>query len=83
MLITANYEFDKALDVFSLRLSDREFLVGDRFTYADLIVANILSWTKRGGKRAMSLRHDNVEQYLERMLSREAFLRVQQRELEV
>jgi glutathione S-transferase len=83
MLITANYEFDKALDVFSLRLSDSEFLVGDRFTCADLIVANILSWAKRGGKRAMSLRHDNIEQYLERMLSREAFLRVQKREQEV
>jgi glutathione S-transferase len=83
MLITANYEFEKILDVFSLRLRDREFLVGDRFTCADLIVANILSWAKRGGKRAMSLRHDNVEQYLERMLSRAAFLRVQKREQEV
>jgi glutathione S-transferase len=83
MLVTANYEFEKILDVFSLRLRDREFLVGDRFTCADLIVANILSWAKRGGKRAMSLRHDNIEQYLERMLSRAAFLRVQKREQEV
>jgi len=83
MLVTANYEFEKTLDVFSLRLSDREFLVGDRFTCADLIVANILSWAKRGGKHAMSLRHDNIEQYLDRMLSREAFLRAQKRELNV
>ena len=80
MLLTANYEFETALDVFSLRLGDRQFLVGDQLTCADLITANILSWAKRGGKRAISLRHDNVEQYLERMLAREAFLRVQNRE---
>ncbi len=83
MLKTANYEFEEALDVFSLGLSDREFLVADRFTCADLIVANILSWAKRGSKRAISLRHDNVEQYLQRMLSRKAFLLAQKREQEV
>jgi len=83
MLVTANYEFEKALDIFSLRLGDSEYLVGNRFSTADIITANILSWAKRGGKRAIPLRHDNIERYLEHMLSREAFLRVRTREQEV
>lgn len=83
MLVTAIYEFEKALDVLSLRLSGRDFIVGERFTCADLLVANILSWAKQGGKRAIPLRHDIVEQYYERMLSRKAFIRAQEREQEV
>ncbi|MBL1321282.1 MAG: glutathione S-transferase family protein [Methylophaga sp.] len=80
MITTATYEFEKALDVFSVCLGDREFLVGDNFTCADLITASILKWAAQGGKRARSLRHDNVEQYLGRILSREAFVRAQARE---
>ncbi len=82
MLITANYEFEKILDIFSQRLGDREFLVADQFTCADLIVTSILNWAKRGGKRSIPLHHENIEKYLERMLSREAFLRVRKREEE-
>ncbi len=83
MLITANYEFEKVLDVFSQRLGDREFLVSDQFTCADLISASILNWAQRGGKRAIPLRHENIENYLERMLSRDGFLRMQKREGEI
>jgi glutathione S-transferase len=82
MITTATYEFEKALDVFSLRLGNREFLVGDNFTCADLITASILKWAAQGGKRAISLRHDNIEQYLDRMLAREALVRAQDREQE-
>jgi glutathione S-transferase len=82
MLKTATYEFEQALEVLSQRLGEREFLVGEHFTCADLITASILNWAKQGGKRALSLQHDNIEHYLERMFSREALLRAQQREQE-
>ena len=82
MVTTATYEFEKAVDVFSLRLGKREFLVGDNFTCADLITASTLKWATQGGKRALSLRHDNVERYLDRMFAREAIIRVQKREQE-
>ena len=83
MLITANYEFEKMLDVFSQRLGDREFLVSDQFTCADLIIASILNWAQNGGKQSIPLRHDNIEKYLERMLSREGFIRMRKREDEI
>ncbi len=80
MITTATYEYEKALDVFSLRLGDRQFLVGDDFTCADIITASILKWATQGGKRALSLRHENVERYLDEMLARDAFVRALNRE---
>ena len=80
MLVTAAYEFDKVLDVFSLRLGDNEFLIGDSFSNADIIVTSILNWARNGGKRAIPLRHQNIEEYLDRMTSREAFKQVLKRE---
>ena len=82
MITTATYEFEKALDVFSLRLGNRKYLVDDNFTCADLITASILKWAAQGGKRALSLRHDNIERYLDRIFDREALIRVQKREQE-
>ena len=80
MLTTASYEFDKVIDVFSLRLGDRKFLVGDSFSNADIIVASILDWARNGNKRSIPLRHENIEKYLDRILAREAFSRVLERE---
>ena len=80
MLSTASYEFEKALDVFSVNLGNREFLVGDNFTCADLITASILKWATQSGKRALSLRHENIEHYLDEMLARDAFIRALNRE---
>ena len=80
MLTTASYEFDKVIDVFSLRLADREFLVGDSFSNADIIVASILDWARNGNKRSIPLCHENIEKYLDRILAREAFSRVLERE---
>ena len=80
MMNTAAYEFNRALDVFHQRLGDRNYLVGDRFTCADLLIASILNWASMNSKEDHPLQYSTVEAYLQRMLERPAFSRAQARE---
>ncbi|BAK65828.1 hypothetical protein SLG_11530 [Sphingobium sp. SYK-6] len=59
----------KRLDQMEAVLSDHEWLVGDRFTLADLIMADVLrvELVRSFGERTAS------ESYIERVTSRPAF----------
>jgi glutathione S-transferase len=77
---TAVWEFSVAANVLDAGLGDREFIVGDCFTAADILVAQTLAWARafqvpRG--------HERLETYADRLLSRPAVARARERESEV
>lgn len=55
---------------FSANLGEKEFLVGDSFTTADLMVASSLAWARFAGVLGDT---PNLARYLERMVERPAF----------
>jgi glutathione S-transferase len=65
------------LDVLNEALDGNEYLVGDRFTVADLNVASVLSWSKMGPFDLTGW--PKVEAWLERCLGREAMGRARAR----
>ena len=73
---TAGWEFRTAMKVMAKGLGDREYLVGDRLTVADIIAGHTLSWAKSA---RLPLGSDELERYLERLLAREAVTRARER----
>ena len=47
VLKTALWEFEKSQAVLCARLGSREFAIGDRFSMADVLVAQTLGWAQR------------------------------------
>lgn len=74
---TAAWEFQVAATVLAQGLSDHEFIVNNRFTAADILIAHTLSWSQAA---KLSLEHDNLRAYRARMLERPALARVRQAE---
>ncbi len=72
MLETAPKEFARAAKVLAGALADREWLVGDRFTMADLLAGHTLVWARSFG---LPLGHDVLGVYCDRAASRPAFAR--------
>ena len=62
----AEFEWQRPTDILTAHLADREYMVGDSFTLADIFVAHTLNWA-RGAK--VDLRSDTAENYLDRMLA--------------
>ena len=73
---TAGWEFRTAVKVLAKELGDREYLVGDCLTVADIIAGHTLSWATSA---RLALGSDELERYLERLLAREAVTRARER----
>ena len=73
---TAGWEFRMALKVLAMGLSDRDYLVGDCLTVADIIAGHTLSWAKSA---RLPLGSDQLERYLGRLLARDAVTRARER----
>jgi glutathione S-transferase len=67
---------DKPLKVLDAHLGKQPWLVGDRFTIADLNVASVLSWAK-GAKLDLSA-YPNLSKWLDTCLGRPAFGKVRE-----
>ena len=67
----AEADLARPLDVLEAHLAGQDWLVGGRFTVADLNVASVLAWA-RGAKLDLSAR-PHVEAWLKRCLGRPAF----------
>lgn len=63
-------------DVLESALEGREYLVGDRFTVADLNVASVLSWA--AGAPQLGASHPAVRDWLKRCLGRPAQKKVRE-----
>ncbi len=77
VLDTARWEFAVAVKILALGLGQREFIVGDHFTAADILMAHTLTWASAF---KLPLEHDHLVTYTERLLARPAWARVQKRE---
>ena len=74
---TAVWEFAVAAKVLVIGLGEREYLVGERFTAADLLAAHTLAWARANKLLPADSR---VEAYADRLLARPAWERARARE---
>jgi glutathione S-transferase len=73
---TAGWEFGVAVKVLATGLGDREYLVGDCVTVADIVAGHTLAWAKSA---RLVLGSDQLERYLGRLLARNAVRRARER----
>jgi glutathione S-transferase len=71
----AAWEFARAAVVLAEALGDRDVLVGDRFTAADILAAHTCLWGQRAGFEVP----DTLQAYTERHIARPAFQRAMAR----
>jgi glutathione S-transferase len=74
---TAKWELNRAAGVLAAGLADREYILGDLFSVADLLLANCLDWARR---RSIQLEPAPLNAYADRMISRPALARAVERE---
>ncbi len=74
---TAAWEFQKALKALAQGLNGNAFILGDSFTAADVLIGYTLSWAR---KARQPIEIDNVKDYAERVLGREALARAREKE---
>ncbi len=68
VLDTAKWEFDKALNAFDKLVNINGFVLGNSFTFADILVAQTFNWADRFGFDVPA----NYLQYRDAMYAREA-----------
>jgi len=73
---TAGWEFRMAVKVLATGVGDRDYLVGDCVTVADIIAGHTLSWAKSA---RLALGSEQLERYLEPLLTRDAVARARER----
>jgi glutathione S-transferase len=70
-LVQCRQELDRPLGVLEAHLKDRDWLLGSRFTVADLNVASVMAWAR--GARLDMTAYPRVADWLRRCMSRPAF----------
>jgi glutathione S-transferase len=75
---TARWEFARAAGVLVQGLGEKEFIAGDRFSVADILLANTLNWAR---SRSIDLGHPSLNAYADNMLARPACAKAREREL--
>ncbi|MYH89518.1 MAG: glutathione S-transferase family protein [Gammaproteobacteria bacterium] len=70
---TVAWEFQRAAEVLTKGLGDNEFIVGDRFTMADIMLTHTLGWAKAAN---MEIRQRNLLDYANRNFGRPAVNRM-------
>jgi glutathione S-transferase len=71
------WEFQRAAAVLAKHLEDREFVVGEQFTAADILLGATLNWAR---KTEIQLMSTVLEAYADRLADRPALLRARERE---
>ena len=74
---TAEWEFQQALTLFSLGLAENDYILGDQFSAADILLAQTLFWATAFGQK---IEQPNLRSYFDKMKQRPALLKAQQRE---
>lgn len=65
----AEWEFQKVLTLFSKMLDDKQYVLGNEFSMADIVAGHTISWAQ-GFDQAIE--YDNVKEYATRVLTRPA-----------
>ena len=74
---TAGWEFRKALNILSKGLEGNRYILGDTFSAADILIGHTLTWARTAKQ---SIEFQNVKDYAELILGREAVQRAGARE---
>jgi len=74
---TTAWEFSKAVDILSKGLDKNEYILGDAFSMADIMICHTLGWAKIA---KFEIEQENVLAYLDRQLSRPAVGRMAEKE---
>ncbi len=74
---TTRWEFARAENILAVGLGQREYIVGDSFTVADILLANTLNWARL---RSVEITHPSLNAYADRLLARPALQRALARE---
>lgn len=65
----AEWEFQKVLTLFSKMLGDKQYVLGNEFSMADIVAGHTISWAQ-GFEQ--TIEYDNVKEYASRVLTRPA-----------
>ena len=74
---TAQWEFQKALNILSKGLEGNRYILGDSFSAADILIGHTLTWARTAKQ---PIEFENVTDYAELILGREALQRARDRE---
>ena len=74
---TAQWEFQKALNILSKGLEGNKYILGDSFSAADILIGHTLTWAQTAKQ---PVEFQNVTDYAELILGREALQRARDRE---
>lgn len=77
VLDTARWEFAVATKVLATGLGREAFIVGERFTVADILIGHTLAWARA---YELPLEHDNLQAYAARLWDRPALANARRRE---
>lgn len=70
---SALWEFRNILKVLEQGLGNKQYILGDNFSAADILIGNTLAWAMN---RKIKLKNEVVEHYCQRLFSRPAFKKV-------
>jgi glutathione S-transferase len=73
MIEVAKWEFDRALEILRLGLGHRDYILGENFSVADILLGQTLFWARTF---KLPVEHANLVTYSERLRERPAFQRV-------
>ncbi len=73
----AKWEFGRACRVFEKGLGDNAFILGDRFTAADIMLSHMLAWASSA---RIAVDSDLLQAYADRLLARPALDHARERE---
>ena len=77
ILETAEWEFQKALNVLSQGLGDNNYILGAEFSAADILIGQTLLWASVANQ---PVDFQNIKDYTDRVLGRDALQRARARE---
>ncbi len=77
IMATAAWEFQRALTLLEQGLGDQQFILGDRFSGADILLTHTLIWAINFKQ---TVDQDNLQQYVQRNRDREALAKAIARE---
>lgn len=69
---TLRWEFARSMQVLADRLGDRQYLMGDTFTVADIVTAHCGTWARNAN---FVSGQPTVEAYIDRCIARPAYMR--------
>jgi glutathione S-transferase len=74
---TAEWEFQQALKLFSLGLAENDYILGQQFSAADILLTQTLMWAAAFNQK---IEQPNLRHYFEKIQQRPSLLSAQQRE---